>query len=651
VLKLIYEPAVMRVELPGIFLDSFRNAFQVANPDFDANHDDPDEVSARVDFFDAEERRLPTGLAPAAMLWAKKQGIEVELVNWPYDPNEGWLDGCPQVDADLVPGIHLKDFQLEAVRKALRYGCGVLEIATGGGKTEIAIAITIALGKPKTIFMVPDRAALYQMRDRFLARGFAEEEVGRLGDGLYEIDRPILVAIVNSLYSGVVNSDEGVLDRLTDIDIFFADEVHHQATAMMWKIVAAQCAAPRRYGLSGTPYKDDRSRFAPTHIHPYDTWLTGLLGKTLIYIPAEKLQKEGKLANCEMRIFPAGGEPVVTSKPQNKFQAQAIWRKVYNKGIVENDTRNERVALLAANLADQCRHPLISVERLPHGRHLQKRLWELGVTSVCSYGAGVLYVPRLFAEEHEYEYDEVPIHEDAPKKRGKKKAKPKVVGYEDDFVLVQDVDIQKHLLAGELKVLIGSRIYDEALDIPFLTDLINASGGKAPQRFRQKVGRVLRLHEGKGKACIWDPWDETHGYLLKHSRERAKTAAAQGFPVSTDWKLYEAFWTYRVADLAIGDVIMKNKELEITVDLTIPVGGKDKYVFVKPRVTLRAEIDEDDSLPDVARRLSADAKAIFVLETCKQARTLNEIMSKGFEAAAKEYFGYFDGKESEAASD
>lgn len=643
-LKITYGPAVSDVSLPGPFVDGFEAAFRVKNPDFDASHDDPDEVNTHIDFFDREESKLPTGLVSVAQEWARKNKVDCTLVGFPFNPEEGWLDGAPQVSASVVPGIVLRDYQIDAVRRCLQYGRGVIEIATGGGKSEVAIGVTLALGKPSTIFMVPDRAALYQMRDRFLARGFDESDVGRLGDNLYEVDRPVLVAVVNSLYSGIVNRDEKVVERLDEAEVFFADEVHHQATAMMWKTVALQCKAPRRFGLSGTPYKSIKSRFSPCYLHPYDSWLTGLLGPTLVYIPANKLQSEGKLANCVMRVFPAGGHPVVTTAPQNKFAARAIWQKVYRQGVVENEERNERVALLAANLSDQGRVPLISVEQLDHGRELQRKLYGMDVSSVCSYGSGVLYVPTVFAEAHDYDYEPAPIYE-KKKKRGKKTEK-EVVGYEEDFCLVDGIDVRKHLEDRTLRVLIGSRVYDEALDIPCLTDLINASGGKAPQRFRQKVGRVLRLFEGKGRACVWDPLDEAHDYLYNHSKQRAKTAASQGFPVVTDWRFYEHMFSVRVAYLDIGDVFMKETELEITIDLTIPVGKAGSFEFVKPRVSLRAQLDESDDIQEVAERLSARAKAVFMVEACKQAQSLGEIKKKGFVAMAKEYLKRFEGSDS-----
>lgn len=645
---LTYGPVFSTVKAPTPVLDQLQAEFRVRNPNFDANVHDPDEVPPYFEFFDRDTGYLFTGLVCACLNWAKRCHHEVSLVGWPYDPVEGWSASLPEVDLNCLPGITLKEHQVTAIQKALKAGRGILEMATGSGKSEVAIALTVLLGKPRTLYLVPDCASMHQMYDRYLLRGFGEKEVGRLGDDAYEVDRNVVVAVVNSVYSGIKTRDAKILSLLTEAELFVADEVHHQATAFTWQVVATQCLALRRYGLSGTPYKDAASRFNPSYIHPFDSFLTGLLGPTLVYVPPSQLQNIGELTKCEIVSFPSGGDQVTTMPVMNEWMARANWRKVYKFGIVQNQTRNARICTIAANLADLGRVPLISVEALEHGRELQRILLaEFGVWSACSYGSGVQYVPREFAVKFDLAHEDIPIYDRPPTAKNKKTKKPpRVVGQEEDFVQVSKrVDLLWYLQRGDLKVLIGSRIFDEAMDIPFLGELINGSGGKADQRFRQKVGRVLRRSSGKGVARIWEPWDTCHEYLEKHSALRLKSAEAQGWPVTNAAREgLEWMYTVRASILKVGgDPTMKMNELEVACELTIPVdsGPNQKFMFVKPRVSLRAKLDESDDVQECQKRLSAIVKALFMKEACRQAATLSEISTKGFVNAAKDYLAQF----------
>lgn len=550
--------------------------------------------------------------------------------------------------------------------------------------TEIAIGITLALGTPRTIYVVPDRAAMYQMHKRYVSRGM-EDQVGRLGDNLFEIDKPVVIGIINSFYSAIKKKDERVLRIMNEAELFIADEVHHQGTATSWQVAALQCPAPYRYGLSGTPYKDDKSRFNEQYLHPHDSWLTGLLGPTLVYIPASKLQEQGDLAPVRVISFDAGGEPLSSPNwgTMPAWQRRVEWKKAYDNGVIFNEVRNQRIVNLAANLVYLGRRPIISVKSRSHGRNLQRMLFTRGLEVMCSYGSGDTFLTRDLAERLRVVYEEIDVwsEEMTPKLRKEKKrtqaqidvleeegAKkkltkqkkgklsrlktklkkfPKLVGTEEDFVLTKEtLDFATLLDEGTIDLIVGSVIYDEAQDLPVLTDIINAAGGDKQQRYRQKVGRVLRLHTGKKLACVWEPWDSCHSTLEKHSRNRLETAAAQGFPVSVDDPFAEVLVELRLdlMDLHEGVVLMEKKTLEITYDLTIPVNTKEsgKFSFVKPRVSICAELEPGDDLRECSEALSREVKAVFVQEALRQATTLSEVLHRGFATTAKEYLSYFE---------
>jgi superfamily II DNA or RNA helicase len=71
----------------------------------------------------------------------------------------------------------------------------------------------------------------------------------------------------------------------------------------------------------------------------------------------------------------------------------------------------------------------------------------------------------------------------------------------------------------KIDVLIANKIVDEGVDFPMMETLILASGGKAEHRQIQRIGRVMRTHEGKERATVFDFLDQGF-YLSKHSEGR-----------------------------------------------------------------------------------------------------------------------------------
>jgi superfamily II DNA or RNA helicase len=74
---------------------------------------------------------------------------------------------------------------------------------------------------------------------------------------------------------------------------------------------------------------------------------------------------------------------------------------------------------------------------------------------------------------------------------------------------------------GICKIVIGTSIGDEGLDLPILDTLILAGGGKSSTRAYQRIGRVMRLYPGKNKCYVFDFDDETP-IFHRHAKRRRK---------------------------------------------------------------------------------------------------------------------------------
>jgi len=80
--------------------------------------------------------------------------------------------------------------------------------------------------------------------------------------------------------------------------------------------------------------------------------------------------------------------------------------------------------------------------------------------------------------------------------------------------------------------LVANRVFDEAIDISQISDLILAGGGKGGKgnyvATIQRVGRAIRGHK---EVSIWLPYDEHHGILLKHTEYQLKALQHAGYKI------------------------------------------------------------------------------------------------------------------------
>lgn len=85
---------------------------------------------------------------------------------------------------------------------------------------------------------------------------------------------------------------------------------------------------------------------------------------------------------------------------------------------------------------------------------------------------------------------------------------------------------------GHLKVLISSTIIDEGVDISGIDTLILGAGGKSLRQTLQRVGRGLRKKKtGENKVSVFDFNDLTNKHLKKHSEARRKIYEAEQFEI------------------------------------------------------------------------------------------------------------------------
>lgn len=86
---------------------------------------------------------------------------------------------------------------------------------------------------------------------------------------------------------------------------------------------------------------------------------------------------------------------------------------------------------------------------------------------------------------------------------------------------------------GELRVLVATQLADEGLDIPRLSRIVLAMPERARGRTMQRVGRLMRPHEGK-EPKLYDVVDAAVPMLLSRWKSRRATYRKMGLLVTGD---------------------------------------------------------------------------------------------------------------------
>lgn len=381
-----------------------------------------------------------------------------------------------EISDDMLAGVTLRDDQLRVIAAALEAGCGLLHVATGGGKTEIAAAIMKALIDRRCLFIVHTKQLLKQARERIALRlGTIEEHIGVIGDGRFD-PKHITVATMQSLTRVRGDVQKRVIAKyLKTIELLFLDETHHASAKTFYRFVQ-RVDAPWRYGLSGTPF--------------------GLADGKGLLVEAAFGPVVERVTNEELIELGVNARPTIHMLEVNepKLDADLDWQTVYKEGIVLNQARNELIAGEVAKFARKKWPTLVLVRELWHGDKIADLLDQAGV-------------PHAF------------VHGQMP---------------------TDEVERRKHaFVESKVMALIASPIFGEGVDLPAgesfpgVRALVIADGGQSVANVLQKLGRGLRKKKGENKLNAVDFADTTHKWLARHSQERLALYESEGFEVIT----------------------------------------------------------------------------------------------------------------------
>ncbi len=404
-----------------------------------------------------------------------------------------------EIPADLLSGVTLREGQIRAIRQALRLRRGVIAQATGAGKSEEYAAICKMVGPP-TVCVFDTCASASQMAKRLKERGLSG--IGIVGGGRKQFSDHTMV-VSDSAYARLARGDKRMIDLLGKARLIGFDEVHHLGTSATWQTICSYCPATYRIGLSATPFEPDPCAA--------NLRLVGWVGPVIDYVTSKELRDRGELCEPIAFMIPVLGESV---DPLIRD-----WTMLENKAIANHAYRNMLITSLCAHILryEPQSKILVLVRLISHGRLICDELNKLGVRARFSSGGKHCYTEKQCTVPQSYEHT------------------------------------KEEFAKGEFSALIGTVVYDESADIPVVTDLVLAAGGKKLRRLKQRLGRGERLSKGKDHVRVWDFWDSQHPVTRHQSEMRLEGYSEESIQVISAPKLLKGIVSGTVhPDAAIG---------------------------------------------------------------------------------------------------
>jgi superfamily II DNA or RNA helicase len=410
--------------------------------------------------YDDYNKSFPTGLLNIIIQYLKDNNLQYTVT----DSRVAYMEN--EIDFHAT----FRDYQKTVVDASIKKQRGIIQVATGGGKTIIAAGIIAKLNVP-TIFCVHTKDLLQQAYDVFT--DVLKIPIGIVGAGLVKIEK-INICMMQTLGHALdfkyIPADEfdtyaeespsmknrmSILKMIQDVHCVIVDECHHISALTYVDLMSSLPMATFRFGMSGTPFRDDGR----------DLILNAYAGQLLCKVSASYLIEKNYLLQPTIYMV---NTPYMLESPI------ANYNSIYKDHVVNNKPRNELIAKYVKKYFKQKRKTLILVTQVNHGKILYNLI---------------------------------------------KKIDPKVqllIG-EVDFKV--RVELIRKMREGKLHTLIGTNLADEGLDIPILDTLILAGGGKSSVRALQRIGRIIRLHPKKQNPIVIDLVDNPR-FLYNHAKKR-----------------------------------------------------------------------------------------------------------------------------------
>lgn len=502
-----------------------------------------------------------TGVFPTGLLWKVLEVLadfdyKIEDERYPYTieiPEEITLLE-PNAEGGIIT---LRDYQYDAVKNAITQTRGVVNVATNGGKTEIASGIIKQL-LPKiragqTILFITHNLEIFNQSAKRIEKRL-NIKVGKVGGGNWDI-RPVTVIMIPTVskyikeptkkeikYTGEMKAVKLIVDLIGEEDdlergdlikvIQMFESTNEKAEQTAAEILGTFIG--KKFSKEIKKLKSGLEKFErKAQKKDWDKYdqVQSLLKSAVCFIGDEFHHSSSStwydtIQQMENAVYRIGLTGTIDHKDQvNVMRVFGCTGNILTK--ISNDF------LIKKGYSAK---PTIYLEGIHEKEVPSDYKWQQ------AYKEGIVensYRNQRIAEAVKEKYDEgkgcliittyIEHVEDLLKRLTD-------MGVKADFTHgKRNSDDRERILeqmrTGELKVVIATSVLDEGVDISGINCIWLAAGGKSFRQTLQRIGRGLRVKEDGSGVDVFDYVDYTNEILLKHSLERLKYYKGEKFKV------------------------------------------------------------------------------------------------------------------------
>lgn len=356
------------------------------------------------------------------------------------------------------------DYQLDTVKKCLKNNKALIKSCTGSGKS-LSISIILEFFRRKGlkgILVVPNINLLTQFKNDIESYGLTEllNEVRLLGNGN---DSDFTTAVTITTWQSMIDK----IPSKPKLDFIICDEVHRETGDTVSSILKESVNTKIKLGFTGTLPEDQVAKMM----------LLGLFGEPDTVITSKELIARG-LAS------PVSIKAVMLNYPGNvcnQFRQIPDYQKQL-KFIKENKARTEVILKIAVSMREKGKNTLVLFQHTEHGKQIYTDI-----------------INRL--------YPEIKLENGNITGRKSFEFQSKVNVYFMNGEQTGEVRERQRNIIENIDggiIVANYAVMSTGVNMKKLHCLVLASPLKAFTTISQSLGRLMRKHESKKEAVVFD---------------------------------------------------------------------------------------------------------------------------------------------------
>ncbi|USL89510.1 ATP-dependent DNA helicase [Bacillus phage vB_BceH_LY2] len=531
-----------------------------------------------TDFYDMKEDKIHTCFLPTMLEGIRELQDKYPNITYEVEDNRP----APLVHFDSIDEeikvwkkgtqLTLRDYQHESVKQIIKEQVGIVNLATGGGKSLVAAGVFQQLlpyvpDDERLVFAVHSKEILRQTMENISdALQIPMDELGLVGEGKFDIEgKKLVFVMLPTLHSALKDPKKGVSftqkDRLVkqmaeDIAPKFLNTVNTrtliknylrnwtpktkndlEVETILTTLAYDNAYTDKKVQMVLRSYKGELEKILmKKNKKNFDKWKKAddFIKSIRVIVCDESHRSKGEtwfdtITKCENAQYRVGLTGTVNKKDELLYRRiTGLFGDIVTK--VSNDY------LINRGVTSKPRIRFVDI-KTPRGIELAESFLEAYKLGVVENDYRSEIAVKLAVAFYKQKKAGVLLSVNHINHGEKVKELIESYGYSCGFLKgeLTAEERQEELNrfeSGEYGFLIGTSLIDEGLDLSCIACLVMLGAGKSMRQVLQRIGRGLRLNGVDGnQTLVLDFWDATHKYLLNHSKERLKIYNEEKFDV------------------------------------------------------------------------------------------------------------------------